>query len=330
MDIDALKASRAAQWARLHDLARTRSLTGEQIDELDLLYRRTTADLADIRTTSPDPDTIRLLSRDLGAARARLTGTQGASTAAISRFFRLSLPAALYSIRWWIIGVTAIFLLAAAAQAAYVIHTPGVLASMGSPESLKNYAHTDFVAYYHQDTNAEFGLSVWANNAWIALQCVGGGITGVYPLYVLMRNAVSLGTSAAVVVEYAGPWHFFRFILPHGLPELMAVFIAGAAGLRVFWALVAPGPVPRIEALARAGRAMATIGVGCVILLFVSGLIEGFVTPSGLPSIVKIGLGSLVLLGVWVYILIVGSYAAEAGADGDLDADAGYALPVAG
>ena len=330
VDIDALRASREPAWDRLHELARTRRLDGEQIDELSLLYRTTTADLATVRARVPDPDVIRILSRDLAAARARLTGSAGASAHAVSHWFRVSLPAALYHTRWWIVGVTLAFLTVSGIQAWWFLHDPTSFAALGSPSQLEAYAKNDFVAYYSQDTHAQFGASVWFNNAFIALQCIGGGITGLYPAYVLFSNAQSLGTSAAVVIHFAGPAQFFSFILPHGLPELTAIFISGAAGLRVFWALLVPGPRTRVEAVASTGRAMVTIALGMVILLFVSGLLEGFVTPSGLPVAVKIAAGGLVVVGVWPYILLIGRRAARAGWSGDLEEDAGYTLPVAG
>ncbi|QPK81727.1 stage II sporulation protein M [Schaalia sp. ZJ405] len=331
MDIDALRASREDSWERMRELASTRKLTGPQIDELDALYRLATSDLARVRAQSPDPDTIRALSRDLAQARGRLTGTRAKPLALIPRFFRIQLPEALYSIRWWIVGVTAAFFCVAAMQMFWVLWQPDIMAQLGSPEQLRAYATREFVAYYSQDTNAEFGLSVWTNNAWIALGCVGGGITGVYPVYVLLGNATSLGTSAAVVIDQAGPWHFFRMILPHGIPELTAVFIAAAAGLRVFWALIVPGPAARTVALARAGRTMAVVAVGCVILLFISGILEGFVTPSGLPDVIKVSLGTGVTLAMWVYIFVSGRRAHTRGEDADVDPTvAGYVLPVAG
>lgn len=330
MDIDAFKASREESWKRLRILSQSRRLSGVQIDELDYLYRQATSDLAAIRSQNPNVDVIRILSRDIATARARLTGTSGASTHAISRFFRAQLPAALYQIRWWIFWVMIAFFAVAWIQALYILMNPDVMAQLGSAEALKSYALNDFVNYYSQDTNAEFGLSVWVNNAWVALQAIGGGITGFYPLYVLFGNAQNLGVSGAIVTEYGGLWHFFRFILPHGLPELTAVFIAGAAGLKVFWAAIVPGPQGRKEALAKAGRSMIVVGCGCVILLFVSGILEGFVTPSSLPSAVKVTLGVLVLCATWTYILLVGRRAWKAGFDGDLLEDAGYVRPVAG
>lgn len=305
-------------------------MAGAEIDELSVLYRQGAADLASVRAQNPDPDLIRALSRDLAAARARLTGGPGASTASLSRWFRVSLPAALFVTRWWIIGVTAAFLLVASLQAWWLLRDPALFAALGSPSELETYAQRDFVAYYSQDTASEFGASVWFNNAFIALQCIGGGITGVFPVYVLFQNAQNLGVSAAVVIEYAGPGQFFGFILPHGIPELTAIFIAGAAGLRVFWSVLVPGARTRLQAVAATGRAMVTIALGLVILLFVSGVLEGFVTPSGLPVWLKIALGASVTAAVWVYVLVVGGRAARAGYSGDLESDAGYAVPVAG
>lgn len=330
MDIDALKTARETSWSRLHDLSRSSSLNGAEIDELSRLYRAGTADLAAIRVAAPDPDLIRMLSRDLATARARLTGTSGTSAYSIARWFRAELPAALYSIRWWSIIVMVLFIAVAAVHAGWLFADPIRFSALGTPTELETYAKSDFVQYYHQDTNAEFGASVWMNNAFIALQCVGGGITGIYPVYVLLTNAASVGQIAAIVIEFGGIWHFFRFILPHGLPELTAIFIAGAAGLRVFWALLVPGPLPRMQAVARAGRTMVTVGLGLVILLFISGILEGFVTPSDLPDWVRVGAGALVTIGVWAYTFIVGRRAIHAGYTGDLTEDAGYRAPVAG
>ena len=77
---------------------------------------------------------------------------------------------------------------------------------------------------------------------------------------------------------------FFGLILPHGMLELTAVFVAAGTGLRLFWAWVEPGPRTRSQALAEEGRAAFAIAVGLVGVLAVSGFIEGFVTPSGLPT----------------------------------------------
>lgn len=330
MDIDVLRVSGKTEWKRLDELTRTRNLSGEDIDELDRLYRSATTDLARVRTSSPDPDLIADLSRTLSAARGRLAGTGGLTGAAIARFFRVSLPLTLYQIRWGTLAVAAVFVVLGAIQAHYLMTTPDAMNELGTPEQLRNYAHTSFVEYYHQDTHAEFGLSVWANNAWIALQAVATGITGVYPLMILWRNATGVGDAAGIVITYGGPWHFFRFILPHGLPELTAVFISVAAGLRVFWALLVPGAATRFQAVGVAARSSMTAAVGCAILLAGSGVLEGFVTPSQLPDAVKISLGVTMTAAVWAYTLILGRRAHAAGENADVGVDSCYYQPVAG
>jgi uncharacterized membrane protein SpoIIM required for sporulation len=102
---------------------------------------------------------------------------------------------------------------------------------------------------------------------------------------------------------------FFADILPHGMLELTAVFVAGGAGLKLGWTLIDPGPRSRAEALARQGRATVTIAVGLVGVLAVSGLIEGFVTPSGWPAPARIAVGAVAEMGFLGYVVCYGSRA---------------------
>jgi hypothetical protein len=111
---------------------------------------------------------------------------------------------------------------------------------------------------------------------------------------------------------------FFVYILPHGLMEMTAIFIASAAGLRIFWSWVSPGRLTRTASLAREGRSLITVALGLVLVLFISGLVEGFVTPSPLPDWLRLGIGVLVLAAYWVYTLVLGRRAYLAGERGDL------------
>lgn len=76
---------------------------------------------------------------------------------------------------------------------------------------------------------------------------------------------------------------------------------------------------------------MVTVAVGLVGVLLVSGIVEAFVTPSGWPTPVRIGIGVLVWLAYLAYVGILGRRAVRAGETGDLTAElAGDTLPVAG
>lgn len=318
MDLDALADARRAEWARLDQLGRSRRLSGAEIDELVTRYRAASADLAEIKTTAgrtAESDYVSLL---LARARRRLTGRGENPLRQIPRFFLWQLPAALYRLRWTTLAVAVVFVAVAAVVATWISRDPALVASLGPQVQLQYYAEVEFEGYYSENPAAVFAGTVWTNNAWIAAQSVLFGITGIWPVMVLVQNAVGVGTAAAVLAAFDRIDTFFLFILPHGQLELTCVFVAVAAGLHLFWSWVAPGARTRGEALASEGRALATVAIGLVFALGVAGIIEGFVTAQAWPWAVKIGIGALALAGFLIYMLVVGGRASRAGETGDL------------
>ncbi len=314
---------------RLDVLTRRRRTDGADSDELVRLYRATATDLSAIRSSAPDAETVARLSQLLGRTRGVLSGAHEPAWRDVRRFVGVSLPAALYRIRWWTCAVTVLFVAAAVIAGVWVATHEEVRNAVMTPAQQQVYAEQLFAQYY--DPGAGFAARVWTNNAWIAALAVAGGITGVLPLYALVGNAVNIGAAGGVMAYHGRLDVFLQLIAPHGLLELTCIFVAGAAGLRIFWAWVDPGPRPRGRALAEEGRALFTVAVGLAGALAVSGLVEGFVTGSGLPWPVKIGIGVLVLAAFWTYTLLIGGRAAALGETGDLAQDrAGYTVATAG
>ncbi|GIG29886.1 stage II sporulation protein M [Cellulomonas marina] len=329
MDLDALVATREQQWSRLGALSGRRRLSGEESDELVRLYQATATDLSAVRSGAPDPETVTRLSQLLARSRSRIAGAQEPSWRHVVRYLGVDVPAALYRNRWWTVGVMVAFLALGTVSGWWVATQPDVLATMGTPQAREEYVRTAFAEYY--DPGAGFAAVVWTNNAWITALTIGTGITGVLPLWVLVQNAVGVGAAGGLMAAYGELDLFLQLIAPHGLLELTAVFVAGGAGLRLFWTLVDPGPRPRSRALGEEGRALVTVAVGLVLVLAVSGAIEGFVTGSGLPWWLKIVIGAVALALFWAWTLVVGGRAVRAGATGDLDDDrAGYRASVSG
>jgi len=318
MDLDALAAARRAEWARLDELSRARRLGGAEVDELVARYRAASADLADIKTSAGRTAHGDHVSTMLARARLRLTGAPENVLRQIPRFFVLQLPAALYRVRWTTLVIALGFVAVTTIVAAWVSSDPALVASLGDRAQLEQYAESEFTDYYTENPAAVFAGTVWTNNAWIAAQCVLFGITGLWPIMVLVQNAVGVGTAAAVMIAFDRADVFVLYILPHGLLELTAVFVAAAAGLHIFWAWIAPGPHRRGEALAAAGRSLATVAIGLVFVLAVSGAVEGFVTGQPWPWPLKIGIGAGALALFLVYMLLVGGRAYRAGETGDL------------
>jgi len=328
VDLDAFTDVHRAEWDRLETLTRRRTLDGAEADELVRLYQAVATHLSTVRSVAPDPVLVSQLSVLLGRARTRIAGAHEPAWRDVVRFLTVSLPAALYRIRWWSVGVTVACLVVGLVAGVWVATTPEGLASMGPPSVQENYVDEAFASYY--DPGIDFAAVVWTNNAWIAAQCVGLGITGVFPAYVLFSNAVAVGSIGGMMAAHGELALFLQLITPHGLLELMSVFVAGAAGLRIFWAWVDPGPLPRSRALAQEGRALVTVAIGLAIALAVSGVIEGFVTGSTMPWWLKIVIGALALAAFWVYTIVLGRRAVAAGETGDLTADhAGDVVPVA-
>ncbi|WP_434992988.1 stage II sporulation protein M [Arthrobacter sp. Ld5] len=329
MDVDAFIAVHRSDWQRLDDLVGRRRLDGAESDELLVLYQRVSTHLSIIRSVDPESALSGALSTRLSRARTRFTGARSNTMEDIAQFFVFSLPAAFYRIRWLTAVVGVLFLAVAWLYASWV-GTPGVIQALGPDEDLRRYVEEDFVDYYSENPAASFAGLVWTNNAWIALQAVAFGVTGIWPVFILYQNAQGLGMAAGTMASYDRLDTFFIYILPHGFMELTAIFIATAAGLRIFWAWVAPGRRPRAAALAEEGRALITVALGLVLVLLVSGLVEGFVTPSGLPPWLRIGIGFLVFAAYWAYTLILGRRAVAAGHRGDLAAvDRGDAVLTA-
>jgi uncharacterized membrane protein SpoIIM required for sporulation len=331
VDVEAFAAVHSPDWAELEALLRRRRLTGDDADRLVLLYQRTATHLSQVRSSSADPATTARLGVLVARARTRLAGAREPVWRDLARFAAVSFPAALWRIRWWFAAVTAGSLAVAGATAAWVATDPSVLAALGTPADLRTYVDSDFAGYYSAHPASAFAAKVWTNNAWIAAQCVAFGVSGVWVLLVLTQNALNIGVAAGLMVAYHRGQLFFGLILPHGLLELTCVFVAAAAGLRVFWAWVDPGPRSRSRALAEEGRSLVTVALGLVVVLGVSGLLEAFLTPSGLPTALRIGLGAAVLAAFLTYAAVLGRRAVAAGETGDVRAEhAGDVQPVAG
>ncbi|MFJ2368601.1 stage II sporulation protein M [Microbacterium sp. NPDC087665] len=330
MDADALTDARRAEWARLDELSRAR-LDGAGVDELIIRYRAASADLAELKTSVGDSPQGAHLSTMLVRARLRLTGATDSILTQVSRFFVLQLPAALYRLRWTTLVIALAFIAIAVGYAAWISSDPELVATLGPPELLAQYADESFTGYYTENPAAVFMGMVWTNNAWLAMQCVLFGITGLWPIYIMVENAKGLGTSGAVMAAHDQADVMVLYILPHGMLEMTCLFVAAAGGLHLFWSWVAPGNRSRGESLAAEGRALATVSLGLVFALFLAGLVEGFVTGWALPWPVKIGIGAAALAVFLIYMLVIGGRAYRRGETGDLvEYEAGTPRLVAG
>jgi uncharacterized membrane protein SpoIIM required for sporulation len=203
----------------------------------------------------------------------------------------------------------------------WLLDHPNVEQSLLSPAEVDDLVDRDFEGYYSEHAAGHFAAQVWINNAWVAALCLALGVLGFPVVIALFRNMANLAIIGSIMTRHDRGTHFWGLILPHGLLELTAVFVAGGVGLRLFWSWIEPGQLSRSQALAREGRTAGTVALGLVAVLFVSGVIEAFVTPSGLPTWARVGIGLLAEAVFLAYVFVVGRAAVRRGHTGDLDAD---------
>ena len=146
------------------------------------------------------------------------------------------------------------------------------------------------------------------------------GVFLVPVVWILWQNALNVGVSGGLMAANGRLDQFFGLILPHGMLELTCVFVAAGAGLRLGWSWIDPGPRSRSHALMEEGQAAGALAMGLACTLLLSGVIEAFVTPSGLPTWARIGIGLVAWGAFLAYIFVLGRRAAQAG---DLGAIAG-------
>ena len=324
MDLDAFVRAHEPTWDRLGALTRKRRLRGPEVTELVDLYQRTSTHLSMVRSAAPDPVVVGRLTQLVAQARSRVVGTHPTVRGELSRFFLVTFPVAVWRARWWCLGAALGSIVVAVAMGAWVASSPEVQAAIGTPEEIRQLVEQDFEDYYSSDAAGGFAARVWTNNAWVsALVLVSGALFVLPAVYVLAQNAINVGLVGGLMVANGRGDLFFGLIAPHGLLELTAVFVAAGAGMRLGWQWVDPGPRPRSVALQQEGRAAVAIALGLVVVLFVSGVIEAFVTPSPLPTWARIGIGALALAGFLGYVAVLGRRGARAGDIGDITSEGG-------
>jgi uncharacterized membrane protein SpoIIM required for sporulation len=325
MDIDRYIQRNEPAWRRLADLSRVgsrdaRRLSDDEVAELVALYQRVSAHLSHARSRYRDPELNARLSGVLGEARVVIYRRRGSALRSVGRFFTETFPAAVWGSRRYVAAAAVLFFLPALGMGLFMYTSPTALDAAVPPELQELIAEEEFADYYSSDAAQNFAGTVTINNIQVAFLAFA---LGVVPLvgtsWVLALNGLNVGVMAAVMHRAGEGAQFWGLILPHGLLEISAIVVAGAAGLRLSWALVAPGDRTRVDAFREEGLRAVVIVMGLALCFIAAGFIEGFVTPSGLPTALRIGVGVAALSVFVVAVVLLGSRAERKGLTGLLD-----------
>jgi uncharacterized membrane protein SpoIIM required for sporulation len=185
---------------------------------------------------------------------------------------------------------------------------------LASPEQLRSYERmyapgNDVLGPHRAAGNQVlmFGFYIW-NNVKIDFQCFAGGLLyGIGSIFFLLFNGVSIGAVAGHLTQLGYIQTFWGFVSGHSSWELLGAAISGAAGLKLGWALIAPGRLTRVAALKEAARPAVRLLYGAAGMTTIAAFIEAFWSSSGAiaPEIkYAVGITFWVLCGV--YFLFAG------------------------
>lgn len=322
MSIDQFIQRNERSWARLDDLAaaarrRRPQLSPDELDEFVQLYQQTSTHLSHARTSFRDPDLTMRLTRLVATANGALYGRSGGAARTAADFFRYSFPAAVWASRRFVAAAVALTFVPAVIFGVWLTNSDRAVESLADDAAREAYVTEDFEAYYSSAPAAQFSTEILVNNIQVSFLAFALGIVFcVGTAYILGYNGIIFGSAAGLFHNVGEPAKFWGLVLPHGLLELSAVVIAGAAGLRLGWSLIAPGDRRRTEALADEGRRSVVIIIGLMLAFIVAALIEGFVTPSSLSTPMRVGIGVVAELAFIAYIVTRGRLAASFGLTG--------------
>ena len=152
-----------------------------------------------------------------------------------------------------------------------------------------------------------FGYYI-SNNIGIGFRTFGMGILGgVGTVVVLVYNGLIFGVLSAHMITLGYESSFFGFVVSHAAVELTAIIIAGAGGLKLGYALVAPGRLARGDALRVAASESVQLVYGVIAMLILAACIEAFWSAKAIiPIALKVALGSLLAIGTLGYFLLAG------------------------
>jgi uncharacterized membrane protein SpoIIM required for sporulation len=305
VDIDRFVGERRATWDRLQSLVKraersVRRLDAAELSELVSLHQRVSAHLSYAQTYVADPDLRERLTDLVARSGAVVYGTRPRTTRSVVGFFAATFPGALWGIRRFVAVAAMAFVIPGAALAIWIANSDAALDATGPAAVRSAYVEEDFEAYYSSEPAAQFASEVFVNNARVGALAFAVGIGFALPTaFILALNGANLGVAAGLFAAVGEQGRFWGLILPHGLLEITAVCVAGGAGLALGWSIIDPGDLTRGQSLrAEARRSIVVVG-GLVLVFLVAGLVEGFVTGSGLPTWGRVGVG----VAVWTLFL---------------------------
>jgi uncharacterized membrane protein SpoIIM required for sporulation len=269
-------------------------LSPQELNRMDVLYRRVAIHLAQVRTRTRDERLADYLNKLAADAHSMiyLPPRQGilrrVGTFAAWGF------AECVARNWRMHAISAALLVAGAllayhatmqdVLAAYALAPPGDSRLPGTPPDrlLQDIQSGQDMGSAHKSFFASF---LFTHNLKVGLTAMGLGVLAGVPTVILMLyNGMILGAFVSVYVKAGLGVEIWAWLLPHGITELTATVLCGGVGLLLGRAVISPGLKTRSEALVDAGAESVRTVIGVAGMLSLAAFIESFVRQSRLTT----------------------------------------------
>jgi uncharacterized membrane protein SpoIIM required for sporulation len=284
------RKEREGAWRELEELLDRvekkglRSLSAAELNRLPILYRSATSSLSVAQAISLDKNLLDYLNALVGRAYLSVYSTKRKAAAAIAEFFNYGFPHTFRryflfvaaSIGLLLLGILTGYQMTTADPERYYSFVDEEMASGRNPAASTEELRE--VLYFTEEEGwlGAFATYLFTHNSKVGMLCFATGFAAGLPvIYLIFTNGLLLGAMAALYDSRGLGFEFWGWVLPHGITELGAVCLCGAAGMVLGSSLVFPGRHTRLQNLAIRGREAAVLAVGAVALFFLAGLIEG-------------------------------------------------------
>jgi uncharacterized membrane protein SpoIIM required for sporulation len=303
MNADTFLQQRRPAWERMENLLATlrrspQSLSAQELEEFGRLYRAATSDLALAQRDFPQAQVTQYLNQLVGGAHAALYRGEPLRRQQLRDLYARRFPQLYRKLLPYTAAAFALFLLAAVAaffavwavpDRIYVVEGPGIAPLVDQVEQGELWTEIE------PEVRSAASSLILTNNIQVMFLTFAGGMTaGLFTAWILLSNGMHLGAIFGLLQSHGLAGGLGEFVVAHGFIELSVIFLAGGCGLYIGDGLLRPGLYSRQAVLRHRARESGLAILACIPLLVLAGLIEGFISPSGLPWPVKglVGVGT--------------------------------------
>ncbi|MEH7123179.1 stage II sporulation protein M [Bacillus sp. JJ1773] len=297
-------------WQKLEQMAasikkRKRNYSGTDIHHFYKLYQKAAHNLSYSQTYFPNEDVTQYLNALVSKSHNLLYKNQVTSMKQIRYFFRIKFIGLLIEQWKFIIAAMLLFTIGAVGSFFSVVDDPMHIYSILPADIAQGVDPAKLGSSDGAVDSSFMSASIMTNNIQVAILAFAGGVTfGILTIYLLIYNGIIVGALAALFWNHGKSYDFWAYIVPHGMIELTAIFIAGGAGLLMGYKLFVPGNFSRGFQLKQQANRSVQLLLGTIPLFVIAGIIEGFITPAAIPLEAKYIVAFITVIGLILYIVI--------------------------